>query len=416
LGENLEEVDGRVGGPTYAAAFRCIGAECEDTCCGTWGIPVDKETYRRYALFPVERLGGVVAQHVRVTPGAAETVYARIEPTAAGVCPFFEADRLCGIQREYGAGMLSATCSSYPRTLNKVDGVLEGSLMLSCPEAARQVLLAERATEVEAEMSAGEFRTDNFFTVDGNRAGKPYKPVGAFREVRRLLVQTVGDRTRPLWHRLVLVGVLCLRLNGVADDAGAALVLEEYEGMVRSAWGLVELEEMVGQPEVRLGFVIEMSVARVRDRTCGRRFTEAYWRFVEGVGAAASETERFREAEERWYGPFFAVRPWVLENYLLNAMYERLFPFGRAGSERTGGRTVWEEYLLLLGQFCWVNGLLVGVAGQAREEFAEADVVRVVQPFAREVEHDASVGKVMVEWMRGKGLDGLQGVILLLKS
>jgi lysine-N-methylase len=406
----------RGGRPSYAAAFRCIGAECEDTCCGTWGIPLDKETYRRYALFPVDRLGGVVARHVTVTPGAAESLYARIEPTAEGVCPFFGEDRLCGIQREYGAEMLSATCSSYPRTLNKVDGVLEGSLMMSCPEAARQVLLTPGATEVVGDLLSAGFRTDNFFWVDGNQPGKPYKPVEAFHEVRALLVETVKDRTRPLWQRLVLVGVLCLRLNGVAKPEDSAGVLTEYEAMLRSGWGLVELEEMAGQPEVRLGFAMEMSEGRVSDTTCGRRFAETYWGFVEGVGAGGNDVARFRDAEARWHGPFFAARPWILENYLLNAMYERLFPLGRAGSERSGGRTVWEEYLLLMGQFCWVNGLLAGVAGQMGEGFAEADVVRVVQSFSREVEHDASVGKAMLEWMRRKGLDGFEGVIVLLKS
>lgn len=47
--------------PTYAAAFRCIGPNCEDPCCGDWDIPVDRNTYRTYQQFPWEKLRSTVS-------------------------------------------------------------------------------------------------------------------------------------------------------------------------------------------------------------------------------------------------------------------------------------------------------------------------------------------------------------------
>jgi lysine-N-methylase len=38
--------------PQYAKAFRCIGSECEDTCCHGFDVPIDKATYEKYQTLP----------------------------------------------------------------------------------------------------------------------------------------------------------------------------------------------------------------------------------------------------------------------------------------------------------------------------------------------------------------------------
>ena len=30
------------------AQFKCIGGECEDTCCAGWSVSIDKKTYKKY--------------------------------------------------------------------------------------------------------------------------------------------------------------------------------------------------------------------------------------------------------------------------------------------------------------------------------------------------------------------------------
>jgi lysine-N-methylase len=115
--------------PRYGEGFRCIGAACEDTCCHGWGIPVDRTTYEKYQAFPEGDLRSLVTQHVALnTVDASDTLYARINLTPSRDCPFLATNRLCKVQKEYGSGFLSATCSIYPRVLNRVDGELEVSL------------------------------------------------------------------------------------------------------------------------------------------------------------------------------------------------------------------------------------------------------------------------------------------------
>ena len=172
---------------------------CEDMCCRDWAIPVDRATYASYRLFPLEKLGAVVAAYLSVPDATApDAVFARINPTPSGTCPFYAADRLCNIQREHGAALLSATCSSYPRALNLVGDRLEGSLMLSCPQAARDVLLDPGALTVAADLRSGAFRTDNYFTLAQNAPGVLYKPYEDFAGIRGWIKAILTDRARPL--------------------------------------------------------------------------------------------------------------------------------------------------------------------------------------------------------------------------
>lgn len=179
--------------PTYAGAFRCIGPHCEDTCCGDWDIPVDKITYLKYRQFPEEALGRLVSHFVSALEGSPhDNLHAFIRRTPGGSCPFLGEDRLCSIQKHYGAELLSSTCSVYPRSLAVVDGFLEGSVSLSCPEAARMVLLQQNATEQKGEPFSG-FRTDNVFGLREHRGLE-----AIVLDVRSLMVDLIRDRSRPI--------------------------------------------------------------------------------------------------------------------------------------------------------------------------------------------------------------------------
>ena len=186
----------QIATPTYAAAFHCIGSVCEDACCGDWDIPVDRGTYEKYQQFPSEKLGSLVSQFVSIrTPSQPDSLYASIHRGPSGLCPFFSADHLCKIQKEYGPHLLSATCSIYPRSLSRVAGELEGSLSLSCPEAARNVLLVPDFMHIKGDLFSGAFRTDNFFHLASDRNSSIPKPHGSYLAIRTLLIDMVRSNT-----------------------------------------------------------------------------------------------------------------------------------------------------------------------------------------------------------------------------
>src|ERR1700752_5088759 len=119
--------------PHYGKNFRCIGSACEDTCCHGFTIPMDKATYEKYQAFPEGEIRSLATKYISLTTThTTDSLYAQIDLTAAKDCPFLTTERLCGVQKEHGPKSLSATCSIYPRVLNRVGEVLEISLYLSC--------------------------------------------------------------------------------------------------------------------------------------------------------------------------------------------------------------------------------------------------------------------------------------------
>lgn len=392
--------------PTYAGLFRCIGAACEDICCVVWNIPLDKQTYERYMALDDEELTPLIAQYVHVIPNAThDTAFAILQQMDEGTCAFLQCDKQCAIHAKHGPAWLSTTCSLYPRALNVVGGKLEGLLSLSCPEAARFVLLREDALERKSELRSGAFRTDNVFSPR-----KRWADPAIYIAVREAMVRVVRDRSRSLRQRLLFVVELCARLDAAQRDGVSPLD-------VLHGTGCDDFVRMQGDTFMRLELAIVLSDARRRDPECGRRFRDVFAKFVEGVGAPGGGTpeeavKRFDKASVGYFLPYVRSFPFVLENYLLNWMYQHLFPFGREGSAWFVQRTMREEALVT--QFSWLTTLLTGVSGRYRREFSHAHVVEVVQSFTRAVEHAPEVANDALSYVQAHGLDSSAALAALL--
>src|SRR5689334_5783082 len=115
--------------PRHFAEFRCLGADCEDTCCDGWAVTIDKRTYAKYLHCPDVEWRGRFQNFVTInTADPTDQDYARIQ-LAGTTCPFLS-EGLCSIHRDLGEGYLSVTCASFPRVWNAVDETLEKSLDL----------------------------------------------------------------------------------------------------------------------------------------------------------------------------------------------------------------------------------------------------------------------------------------------
>jgi lysine-N-methylase len=115
-----------------------------------------------------------------------------------------------------------------------------------------------------------------------------------------------------------------------------------------------------------------------------------------------------------FYEPYFEQRPYVLENYVVNYIFQNLFPFGRQGSADFLKLSVWGEYLQMVARFAWLQGLLVGVAGCFKQAFANEHVVQVVQAVTRCAEHYPEILASLNRYMQANGLDDLEALEALL--
>lgn len=117
--------------------------------------------------------------------------------------------------------------------------------------------------------------------------------------------------------------------------------------------------------------------------------------------------QRFRYASQTYLDPLLGEGPLMLEKYLINHIYQHLFPFGRAGSDRFLAHTMSEEAVLLILRYSWMTKLLTGVAGRHGSSFDKAHLVSTVQSFARAVEHTPSILEDALAFVRSRELDTL---------
>jgi lysine-N-methylase len=410
--------------PQHGSRFQCVGSKCEDTCCHGWGVVVDRGIYEQYLGFTDGSLRAITTQYVTINPApASDALYARIELTETHNCPFLEADKLCAVQKKQGPELLSATCSVFPRVLNKVEDELEVSLYLSCPEAARKVLLNPDLLGGDVATDSGGYRTDQFSRLPRVGGTGIHKPYGYLAEVRGFIITLIQDRSYPLWQRVALLGSLCERLEEITtpeQDAMVAELVRDYRQVLAEGRLRGLMKGWPKQTSVQLNTVLRLVDERVRAGGTGERFLECFRDFLAGIGYTQESTlgndvQRYIEAREQYFEPFFAERPHILENYLLNYVFRTLFPFGREASAHYTPQTVFGEFVLLAGQFVMVRGLLIGMAGWYKEEFNEADVVKLVQSFSKAVEHSPPLLHEISESIRARGLRSVAGIAALVR-
>lgn len=144
--------------PIYMQKFKCIGGECEDSCCAGWRVVFDKKTTQSYLSAPHEEVRIIAKANIKkIKENRSSANYSFVQMNAQGACPFQQADKLCMIQGRMGEKALSKTCSTYPRHQGILDQGKVEVATLSCPEAARLCLLTPDAMQIE-----GRSRTLSF--------------------------------------------------------------------------------------------------------------------------------------------------------------------------------------------------------------------------------------------------------------
>lgn len=126
--------------PTYYKRFRCIAADCPDSCCQGWDVVIDSDTEAFYHSVPGDF--GEKLREAIYTDNDGDRVFHLAKQKK---CPFWGEDRLCDIFRELGEEHLCATCAQFPRITMDYTTFTEHTLALACPEAARLILTTENA-------------------------------------------------------------------------------------------------------------------------------------------------------------------------------------------------------------------------------------------------------------------------------
>jgi lysine-N-methylase len=139
-----------------------------------------------------------------------------------GRCLFQDEDGGCGVFRRLGQGYLSSTCTNYPRRMAMLDGQLEFSLSMSCPEVVRIALFSQKEAifqEKEKEFSENDplvFKMPPSAPTlsEGQESLRPH-----LRDIRNACIAIVKTRACSISERLLALGLMLRKLDSLAAGA-----------------------------------------------------------------------------------------------------------------------------------------------------------------------------------------------------
>lgn len=188
--------------PDYYPDFHCLAGSCPDTCCKDWQIIIDEATLARYLALEGP-LGETVRANLIEEDG--ETRFALTD----GHCALLTADGLCSLQLALGEDGLCKTCDAHPRFIEEYGAVSEISLSVSCPAAARLLLLRERPVTFLQE--SVESPVTDLWDVDADL-------YLALRDARRAAIGVAQNRRFSIPDRMRLILYLSGRAQGLLNE------------------------------------------------------------------------------------------------------------------------------------------------------------------------------------------------------
>jgi lysine-N-methylase len=408
--------------PEYSENFRCIGPACEDSCCEQWTVYVDQSTFEKLQSLPAGPLSTLIDANVlrnpeqTNAPGGAASAFAQIRMAEDSKCPLLSTEGLCRVHQEYGESHLPHMCATYPRALYSVQGETEKALALSCPEAARLVLL-----DPHLPLSAPQDRESPTSNV-GPSGSNPWQ--SHFWPVRDFALTLVRNRAYPLWQRLFLLDLFSRRLDAIAPgelNEKVPALLSGFTTAIQSGSLLPGMQALAVDHAKQLDLVMRLAGMLLKRSNLRPRFIECIQAFTQGIGNGPattfeSLTARYVDAHDRYFAPFFLRHPHILENYLINTIFRCRFPFGSEWARNGAVPSMSRESALLIAQFALMKGLLIGVSGFHREKFSADHVVHTIQAASKHFDHHLDFLKDAHALLIENHVDGSNGLVILLRN
>ncbi|WP_088041554.1 flagellin lysine-N-methylase [Bacillus sp. EAC] len=397
--------------PSHFKKFSCIGSECENHCCQGWVVSIDKKTYKKYQNSNDPTLAKNLKRYKGNDKGMP---YATIQMKECGTCPFLTDNGLCYIHANYGEEMLSSVCSVFPRVKNIFNDVLEQSLYLSCPEAARIALLDPNPMEFDIEIS--ERVILNSISKQTNDISQKSNLSPHFFQLRSFAIELIQDRTWDLKTRLLLLGFWIQRLEKLEDVSISESNLKEewanfittYSAHIKSGTIETLLDGTKGNESRFVGFIQAYFSTR-------NEIENIYKEYKLLVSNLLNNFDWLNGQIDDWTSSYTTVKnkseklinskEYILENFLVNEIFKDWFPFGK--------NTMWDHYLSLIFHYTIIKVHFMSIITETNS-LDESDIINAIYLYVRSSLHRKSYVNSILEYAKDNQMNDLASVVILL--
>lgn len=398
--------------PKYIHQFSCIGSECVDSCCVGWRVTIDEKTYKKYKKTKDREFQNNIKRN-KSNPSVSN--YAEIKMQDEGRCSFLTDENLCKVQLNRGEDFLSNTCAVYPRTINKINGMVEKSLTMSCPEAARLALLNPNVMEfdqIEELTNVRGFVENEIDTINTAQLNYTMK---YFWELRSFTIEILQTRTYSLNERLILLGIFYQKIHEAVKNAEMDNIHEiivKFKKMAENGDIIAKLSDVPTKISIQMELCRGLLAYRTARGIGSERYRKCIVETLQGIQFKNEENiesieKNYKETYEKYYKPFVNNHEYILENYLVNYVYRNLFPIKK--------KTVFEDFVMLILHYAMIKLHLIGMAGYHKGLTTDL-VITLIQSFSKSIEHNNAFLKGAYSLLEDKGYTSIAYMAILIKN
>ena len=388
--------------PEYYNEFKCIGGSCEDSCCIGWDIDIDKVTFRKYYKVQDLEMKRMFQKNVHNNEESFsdDVDYGKVKLKYDKRCPFLDCNNYCVIHSKLGEDYLSNVCTCFPRITNLVDGCYERSLDVACPEAARILLLNEEGIKFkESEEEIGKHILSN--QVDTKSKELSNSLAKYFKEIRKVCIKIIQNRKLELTERLFVLGEF---INNLEDESESNFnniekFINNYD--INRTQGFYEKNSLYFM--LQIDFFKKMVSLLNIDKEVDSDFFKEYTKQIIdsfNLNREDSDNRTYIEVFEEYNKEFLDKYTYIFENYLVNFIYNNMFPFNERES-------IFDGYIMLLMRYSFIRFYLVGKYIKERNDSKE-EIVRFIQVFSKTIEHHRSYLTKSIRYIKEKEFDNIE--------
>ncbi|WP_443659570.1 flagellin lysine-N-methylase [Clostridium algidicarnis] len=403
--------------PSYMKDFKCIGQRCEESCCYGWNVDLDKKTYKKYITNQNEKLRPLFQTMInRRHNNKSDVNYAKIKMDSNKGCPFLDENKLCNIHKELGEDYMSDTCSDYPRYTRKVDGMLEQSATISCPEVARLALLNKEGIileQIELDKNSRIFINNGLNTEGYLLANRLEK---YFWDIRIFNISLLQNRNYSLDDRLIIMGIIYKKiekLNHEGNNRDIPAMLNVMNDLMKDDSLKQQLKGIPKNTAIQMKITKELTDKKVLSGVGSERYLECVIETLNGLGfieGAKLEdvVEKYDDNYNKYFKTYIEEKQYILENYLVNEYFRELMPFGSFN-------TIWDSYIYIVSIYSMIKLHLIGMSGY-HHGLDDELTLKLIQSFSRVVVHTPSYIQSIIKLIKDSGFDSLAHMSILIKS
>lgn len=396
--------------------FKCIGTACEDSCCLGWAVEIDKETYTKYKNNQHDELKSLFRSNVKTKDDSRNKVSYGIIKMEKGRCPFLNEQKLCDIHSKLGEEHLSNTCAIYPRSINKVDGKLEKSATMSCPEVTRVALLNPEGMmfeQVEEEIKARTYLNNTF---DSSSQLFSDKPQQYFWDIRLFGLSVLQNRSFSLDERLIIIGMAYENIIKIDNEKQYNIIpniLQQIDETIETKAFKEQLKEVPDNCKIQMLIAKELTYKKMQEGTNNIRYIECLDETLHGLIQSEDDglenmTNRYQESYKNYLQPYLKEKEYILENYLVNEFFRMLMPFGSFSS-------IWDSYIFLCVIYSMLKLHLIGMA-RYHQGLTDELTLKLIQSFSKVVIHNNKYIQNIIKLIKENKYDSLAYMTMLVKN